>query len=57
MGQGKRKTRDFNGGGEDVAKKGRTKGGHLYKPSGVVLNDDKNGSGVAEAFNQPHQLQ
>ena len=55
--QGKRKTRDFNGGGEEMAKQGRIKGGRSYKPCGVLLKDDKIGSGVVEAINQPCQLQ
>jgi hypothetical protein len=51
--QGKRKAREFKGGGEEIEKKGRIRGGWFYKPSGVVLKDVKIGSGVGETNNQP----
>jgi hypothetical protein len=49
--QGKRRIRDFNRGGEEVTKKRSTKSGCLYKPSGVLPKDDKNGSGLVEVDN------
>jgi hypothetical protein len=56
--QGKRKIRDFNGGGEEVTKKKKsTKSRRLYKPSGVLPKDDKKGLGLAETGNQPCRLQ
>ena len=35
--QGQRKVREFSGGGDEIAKKGRVKEGRPHKPSGMVL--------------------
>jgi hypothetical protein len=55
--QGKRKTREFNGGEEEVMKKRSINDGRIYKPKSAITKNDKIGSGVAEADFQPRRPQ
>jgi hypothetical protein len=56
-GRGKRKLSEPNDRGEEALKKNSMKGGRMMKQIGMVTKNDKNGSGMAEAGNQPRRPQ
>jgi hypothetical protein len=56
--QGKRKMREFSGVRDDLVKKGRIRGGRNSMTNiGVVIKNDKHGSGMAAAGEQPRRPQ
>jgi hypothetical protein len=55
--RGKRKMSEPYGRRQDELKKNYLKGGRMVKQTGVVIKTNKNGSGMAEAGEQPHRPQ